>query len=487
MTTAQDLQAIKDAAERANVAAQARADAGKVWAQSATNEIVAMVAAVDSVGDIDAVIARIADQRDEALARHAETIDLTKQVALDLTVLAEQAIDSWPPPGPTFGHPVYTQAQVDKWSTKSPEYSRLASSWAGNVNRTQYNYGTAVSIDERDKGLKDMGVWAKTQAVLARAELNDGTTAQRTVAATRVTKIGEQLTKMCDIGLGYEPPEKCFALDGYGTPPTDNKQHRLVLGWCLTNYCQAASLVNYRNVRFDAFLRRISPLLYWTGSSNWQASFDDSFLAVAVYLKDQPMYEEAKKRFYHHLASQVYHPTHDGTKVAPLHKEDGQNPPLHTGAGTPNVSWTVSEWGYIESDMTARHQGVPLAAGSHTEDNRDLGHVQMAHGAHVHSCRTILAQGDVLEPHAHARVLAALDNNAKRVLYNLKNPGKFQAPIPVSGDGGGSRFQAWWGAKVLFGSATPASVTEMLGRSEVKTYAPAGANHMVAEAFADAG
>jgi hypothetical protein len=36
----------------------------------------------------------------------------------------------------SFGHPVYTQAQIDAWSAGSAEYSRLAGSWAGNVNRT---------------------------------------------------------------------------------------------------------------------------------------------------------------------------------------------------------------------------------------------------------------------------------------------------------------------------------------------------------------
>src|SRR5690349_6299553 len=34
--------------------------------------------------------------------------------------------------GLTLGYPVYTQAEIDAWSTSSPEYTRLASSWAGN-------------------------------------------------------------------------------------------------------------------------------------------------------------------------------------------------------------------------------------------------------------------------------------------------------------------------------------------------------------------
>src|SRR5688572_26535976 len=43
-------------------------------------------------------------------------------------------VDPAAPAAAGFGHPVYTQAEIDRWSTGSAEYTRLANSWAGNVN-----------------------------------------------------------------------------------------------------------------------------------------------------------------------------------------------------------------------------------------------------------------------------------------------------------------------------------------------------------------
>jgi hypothetical protein len=45
--------------------------------------------------------------------------------------------------------------------------------------------------------------------------------------------------------------------------------------------------------------------------------------------------------------------------------------------------------------------------------------------------------------------------------------------------------QSWRGAKILFGSDTPAEVTSLCNHPDVKTYPAAGANHLVAEPFAD--
>src|SRR5690606_32510248 len=54
------------------------------------------------------------------------------------------------PSAPIFGFPVYSQADIDAWSTSSPEYTRLANSWAGNVARAHTSYGSEISTVERD-------------------------------------------------------------------------------------------------------------------------------------------------------------------------------------------------------------------------------------------------------------------------------------------------------------------------------------------------
>ena len=59
-------------------------------------------------------------------------------------------------------------------------------------------------------------------------------------------------------------------------------------------------------------------------------------------------------------------------------------------------------------------------------------------------------------------------------------------PEPTRGDGGGALNQSWFGARKLFGADTPGVVETLCDRDEVETYPAAGANHLIAEAFADA-
>jgi hypothetical protein len=74
-----------------------------------------------------------------------------------------------------FGYPVYTRAEIDAWSTGSVEYTRLAGSWAGNMNRTYAPFDTEISSEERDV-FRDQSVYIKVQAVLWAA---DGNAARR--------------------------------------------------------------------------------------------------------------------------------------------------------------------------------------------------------------------------------------------------------------------------------------------------------------------
>ena len=99
--------------------------------------------------------------------------------------------------------------------------------------------------------------------------------------------------------------------------------------------------------------------------------------------------------------------------------------------------------------------------------------------------RSILAHGDKLEPQAYDRLLAGYALHGKRVLATLTT-GSTPAPVPYNGNGGNGYLQSWYGARKLFGAATPADVVTLCNRPEVSGYPPAGANHTVAEQFADA-
>ncbi len=358
-----------------------------------------------------------------------------------------------PPPAPVASpYPVYTKAEVEAWSTSNPEYSRLAGSWAGNVNRAYGALGTRIDTSELEI-VNSESVYVKTQAVLWATDGN----------AARKAKV-EALLK--DYG-------------GVTSYQWDSvEQYRLVAGWIITNLAQAAAIVGYKDANFTRFLKTISyPIMDWNGANNWQASFADSKLATAVYLNDAALYADAKKYFYAHVPRTIYHASYDGNKVVPILKADGS---VDTGA-------TVRAWGgyfgvpQIKSDLTFIDPSY-VTNGFDTETIRDPGHVGMGLGAFMHAARTIRAHGDTLDKSVYDRLRAGYALHAKRVL-TFKTTQVLLAPAPTKGTGGGD--QGWFGARKLFGSDTPADVVSMCNHHDVTTFAPAGANHLVDEAFAD--
>jgi hypothetical protein len=108
----------------------------------------------------------------------------------------------------------------------------------------------------------------------------------------------------------------------------------------------------------------------------------------------------------------------------------------------------------------------------------------MGLGAFMQAARTILAQGEKLEPHAHARLQEAYAHHGYRVLTYL-NTGIIPEPATIQGDGGNALRQGWLGACKIFGSATPPDVLTLCDRDEVTSFPAAGANHLVAEPFVD--
>lgn len=353
-----------------------------------------------------------------------------------------------------FGYPVYAKDEIDSWSPSSAEYTRLARSWAGNVDRAYDAFGDELSSVERDI-LKDESVYLKVQAVLWAA---DGDDARRQKVATLLDDLRTVASWQWDAG----------------------EQYRLVAGWSCTNLAQAAALTEYQDDAFTAFLVDVCyPLLDWTNGPNWHASFADSRLAIAAYVGDRDLWEDAKGYFYTRLGQSIYHASFDGGQVLPLLNEQG----------TPNVGLTLLHWGggvdaaQIHDDFTPVDP-PSFPNGVNAERMRDLGHVSMGLGAFLQAARTVLAQGDELEPHAHDRLHAGYAHHGSRVLAYL-DTGLIPEPEPLQGDGGTALRQGWLGACKLFGDDTPADVLTLCGRDEVTGFAPAGANHLVAEPFVD--
>jgi hypothetical protein len=353
-----------------------------------------------------------------------------------------------------FGYPVYSHAEINSWGTSSPEYKRLASSWAGNVTRPYEAFGVEISSEERDI-LKDESVYLKVQAVLWAA---DGNTARQAKVAALLDDLRTVTSWQWDAG----------------------EQYRLVAGWSCTNLAQAAALIGYRDAAFTRFLVEVCyPILDWTNGPNWHGSFADSRLAIAAYVGDARLWADAKAYFYMRIGQSIYHAVYDGGAVRPLLNDQG----------SPHIGLTVLHWGggvdaaQINEDFSPINP-ASFPNGVNAERMRDLGHVSMGLGAFMQAARTILAQGDELEPHAYARLREAYAHHGYRVLTYL-DTGTIPEPATMKGDGGSSLRQAWLGACKIFGSATPPDVLTLCGRAEVTGFAAAGANHLVAEPFVD--
>ncbi|GAA4897481.1 hypothetical protein GCM10023223_09520 [Stackebrandtia albiflava] len=353
----------------------------------------------------------------------------------------------------SFGHPVFTPAEIDAWSSTSHEYTRLAGSWAGNVNRSYASYGAEISSTERDL-FRDESGYLKVQAMLWAA---DGDTARRDKVVTRLNDIGNVISWQADAA----------------------QQYRLVAGWSCTNLAQAAAMVDYQDTDFTRFLvQECYPLLDWSNGGNWHASFADSRLAIASYVQDTDLWNDAKAYFNTRIAQSIYHSRYDGTRVRPLLDANGK----------PSVGLTRNHWGgtwgvtQITNDLSPIDP-ARFPDGVNAERTRDLGHVSMGLGAWIHGARTILAQGDTLEPHAFDRLLAAYAHHGDRVLAYL-DTGEIPEPGTARGDGGNAFKMAWFGACTFFADRTPADPAALCAHDQVTGLSPVGANHLIAEAFA---
>ncbi len=400
--------------------------------------------------------------------------------------------------GTTFPvHPgvVYTQAQIDAWSTSDPDYTALASKTLANSysDYTSYkykpmDYGTQIN----SAGNPNCGLYSNPPSTAC--ELNDGFKDQSGYAKV-------QAVLWAADGIQGRKDKVIAYLNGYKKVTSfeqdSAEQRRLVAGWAVTNLVQAAEIVGYHDAEFDNFLRYAYGMMDWTANPNWHASFADSKLAIAAYLGDATLWADAKAYFYERIKQSFWHGSHDvANKPFPMHTEDnGSATRLHAPPGTPKIGATQQHWGrdhdpsgvgQVKADGTfdTARFGQPVN-GMNAERVRDLGHVNMGLSGWMHGARTIIAQGETLEQHAYDRLLTGYSYHSGRVLY-FAQTNTFAAPVPFKGDGGGSRFMGYYGARKLFGAATPQSVKDMIARTEVNTtYAHTVSNHNVAEKFAD--
>lgn len=361
-----------------------------------------------------------------------------------------------------FGHPVYTQDWIDGWSTSDPGYAPLASSFGGNNSRVITSYGTAITTTQRRSDLLADSAYAKCQAALWAA---DGSTIRR-------NKVIEVLDAVKNVTV-------------YETQPG---QDNLVAGWFGTNLAQAAAIVGYEDEAFAEFLRTVVyPKLDWTTGGNWFASFADSRLAIAAYLRDPALWVDARSYLFFRLPQTIYHSAFDGSTVTPCRSGDwpatqGANPSLQRTQNHWGGTWGASQVG---PGFAAVYQGEPLPDGCDAERVRDLSHPCMGLMGWQQAVSTVVAQGDTVPEHIWQRLIAAAQHHGERVLH-YETTGTIPDPAPVNGTGGNLGF-AWWGLRRLLGDDCPEVVHQVLETDAVTGMHAAGANHTVAERFCDSG
>lgn len=361
-----------------------------------------------------------------------------------------------------FGHPVYTEEWIDSWSTSDPGYTPLTQTFGGNLNRTINSYGTAITSTAARNQLNNDAAYAKCMAALWAA---DGNTARR-------NKVIEVLEAVKNVRT-------------YSTQPG---QDNLVAGWFGTNLAQAAAIVGYEDEAFAEFLRTVVyPKLDWTTGGNWFASFADSRLAIAAYLKDPALWVDARSYLFFRLPQTIYHSAFDGSTVTPCRSGDW---PATQGAN-PNLNRTQQHWGgywgvsQVGPGFAAVYQGEPLPDGCDAERTRDLSHPSMGLMGWQQAVSTVIAQGDTVPEHIWQRLIAAAQYHGERILFYEQN-NVMPSPTPVNGVGGTIGF-AWWGLRRLLGGDCPEVVYQVLETDAVTGLHPAGANHTVAERFCDSG
>jgi len=371
------------------------------------------------------------------------------------------------PPSLTLGNVVFTPEDISKWTTASPEYTRLLNSWAGRVTRddpvpTSFPSHTSAESES----MRQAAIFVKTQSMLF-------------LANKEPTRKARAFDKLDQFSL-------CTTWVGGGDA-------NLSAAWIATVVAQGAYLSGYPVDKLKGFFDMIEPRLDHPLGGNWHATFVDARLAISSLRKDTTKFLDNIDYLDFHIPQTLHHPQYDGDKIKPI-----TSPGLWPGCKTEtNVSASMTEQHWwkqvIRPDFKAVYKGVPFVKGVGAERIRDPGHEMMGLYSWINACRTIKACGGVVPKHVHDRIVAHADVLGSSVLQYLQT-GKFAEPVPLGKDlipgtaddtEGGGYLMGWFGVNKYLGAESPQSVKTLLTRAEVKTAAAAGYLHVCDDPYAN--
>jgi len=388
-----------------------------------------------------------------------------------VVVTATGVIDI-PPDIPTFGRLLFTPTEMDAWPNSGSVYSGTAASFVGNTSFVFTDFGTGITTAAEMDDFHEESVRGKGHACLWRADNN----------ATRLAKAIEYFDCVKDITsiAGNSP---------------DSGQDNLELSWALPNLVSALAIVgrdNYDNAEMDTFLRDVAyPMLDWYTGNNWFATFAASKLAIASYLEDQTLYDDAKGYAEFRCRQDIYHSTHDGSNINPIL---GSGLPDRLWPATvgqpPNQSPTSDHWWEADagfSPYTAAHDGYTFEDGVDAEMIRDLSHESMMLTGFCQSALIIERTGDTVSTDMLDRITASAAWLGRRTLYYLQNatfePG---SPAGLNLAALNNYRYGWWTVKRLLGDATPAVIDDVLADPDITPpLSYGGQNHQTIEAFSE--
>ena len=201
--------------------------------------------------------------------------------------------------------------------------------------------------------------------------------------------------------------------------------HGLYSGWSGPVFVRAAEIIRYsyegwasedrrhfRTMLLSVFLPNVQSSVVCT-AGNWELSYVEAVLAIAIYTDDRALFEAGKRRLDRYLPMYLYHRS-DGSRPllpcecgAPAHKQHG-NPP-----GQPVCTDVGADQYWFRGAGIDWNEPFEYYPGHCQETCRDLNHTQMGIAAAINSLEMLLGQGIDLYARHRNRVVAALELHAR--------------------------------------------------------------------------
>lgn len=355
---------------------------------------------------------------------------------------------------------VHTPSEIDEW-TMDDEYDLLAATWAGKPTayRPIPNF-IPTHGEQARRDMVDATIIMKVWAALYHAD-ND---------PARRDRVNADIATFAAIPLVW----------------TGDNDSRLSQAWVVENLVTAAYLVESDPTILEPLLRWLYGYMDWIQGANWFGSEADAKLQIAYFLDDAELIDDAIAYFHFRIAQSLHHPDFDGDTVH--HLVGGNNDAMlwpQTQHETEYSNENDNHWNGQSQppDGAAIWNGEPLPKGCGAERLRDIAHEQMGLYAWANCARTIVANGGVVEPHAHARIRDGAALLADRVL-TFVDTGTIPDPIGTNdnGIGGDGWAYGWHSVARYLGDETPPALVELLTRAAVNKNR-AGLNHQSADQF----